>query len=102
MAGWRGVARGLGGHRHPAAQHLPTSPARLEDETRKREDAEHNLVLFRKVSEGSRRVPTPQLHPQLRLQGGICGLGEVAPSFEADGEGLAFPSPEEPSFLLNP
>lgn len=83
------VARGLGGH--PAVQHLPTLPVRLEEETRKREDAEHNLVLFRKVSEGSRRVPTPQLHPQLRLQGGIGGLREATPCFR-DRQGRPGPS----------
>lgn len=69
------MARGLGSH--PAVQHLPTLPVRLEEETRKREDAEHNLVLFRKVGEGSRRVLTPQL----RLQGGTGGLGEATPCF---------------------
>ncbi|XP_055422307.1 peripherin isoform X2 [Bubalus kerabau] len=36
----------LGGD--PGAQFLHTLPTRLEEETRKREDAEHNLVLFRK------------------------------------------------------
>lgn len=45
-----GVGGGEDGN--PAVQFLPTLPARLEDETRKREDAEHNLVLFRKVSPG--------------------------------------------------
>ncbi|KAM7317607.1 hypothetical protein ACRRTK_023909 [Alexandromys fortis] len=40
------VAGGLGGDW--AAQCLPTLPVRLEEESRKREDAEHNLVLFRK------------------------------------------------------
>lgn len=44
------VAGGLGGNW--AAQCLPTLPVRLEEESRKREDAEHNLVLFRKVSGG--------------------------------------------------
>ena len=38
----------LGGD--PGAQFLHTLLTRLEEETRKREDAEHNLVLFRKVS----------------------------------------------------
>lgn len=36
----------------PTYQPLPALPTRLEDETRKREDAEHNLVLFRKVNPG--------------------------------------------------
>ncbi|KAK2102210.1 hypothetical protein P7K49_019877 [Saguinus oedipus] len=45
-----GVGRGLGCELggDPAVQPLHTLPVRLEEETRKREDAEHNLVLFRK------------------------------------------------------
>lgn len=47
----------LGGD--PGAQFLHTLPTRLEEETRKREDAEHNLVLFRKVSSVSLSPPLP-------------------------------------------
>lgn len=47
----------LGGD--PGTQFLHTLPTRLEEETRKREDAEHNLVLFRKVSSVSPSPPLP-------------------------------------------
>ena len=47
----------------PAAQPLPTLLARLEEETRKREDAEHNLVLFRKVSPGPTSPSLPTSTP---------------------------------------
>lgn len=47
----------LGGD--PGAQFLHILPTRLEEETRKREDAEHNLVLFRKVSSVSLSPPLP-------------------------------------------
>ena len=47
----------LGGD--PGAQFLHTLPTRVEEETRKREDAEHNLVLFRKVSSVSLSPPLP-------------------------------------------
>lgn len=47
----------LGGD--PGAQFLHTLLTRLEEETRKREDAEHNLVLFRKVSSVFPSPPLP-------------------------------------------
>ena len=51
----------LGGD--PGTQFLHTLPTRLEEETRKREDAEHNLVLFRKVSSVSPSPPLPYPYP---------------------------------------
>lgn len=46
---------------------LPILLARLEEETRKREDAEHNLVLFRKVSPGPMSAQSPHVYPRLRI-----------------------------------
>lgn len=92
------ATRGLGGD--PAVQCLPTPPARLEEEARKREDAEHNLVLFRKVSGGHVESHHPICTPSSDSRGGgISGLGEATPCLRGR---LAFPLPEEPSFLLNP
>jgi hypothetical protein len=65
---------------------LLTLRVRLEDETRKREDAEHNLVLFRKVS---------PVHIEFHLPPPAC-ISRVASVGEgrhpdADREGLARP-----------
>ncbi|EPQ14625.1 Peripherin [Myotis brandtii] len=72
---------------YPAPQRFPdislgvatkeVTDSRLEDETHKREDAEHNLVLFRK--------------------GSICGCGEAIRSLQR-----LFPVLSSPSLLLNP
>lgn len=87
----------MGGGREdgdPAAQPLPTLPTRLEDEAHKREDAEHNLVLFRKVSPGPVSLPLPR---GLCVQGGICRCGEAIGRLQR-----LFPMLSSPALLLNP
>ncbi|KAK1341193.1 hypothetical protein QTO34_017596 [Cnephaeus nilssonii] len=74
------------------AEDLAALKQRLEDETHKREDAEHNLVLFRKVSPGPAWISV-----SLCVQGSICGCGEAIRSLQR-----LFLVLSSPSLLLNP